>query len=271
MSNEPVYVRDYLVKKYEEFIRNIKSDLDLSYNRCFTYYMADSMNSMIGLTGNDIYACDIVRAGPSALVYLFGLDDPIVSEILKTEDKVERSKRISLILKNGYRGIDIRDINSIFKIIIVMYVYSNFRDVKILEFAKDGMIITGIPEDCESVIPDIFKIRVEKIDKYLRYNKTTVIINSGRDIVIKGFYRDPPEGILDVFRKYPMVDLMELKKLYSSEYLKALITFDDKERIDYLYKFGSGKYLGRTGYVDDYRKILPSKYLVDIVYPYINL
>lgn len=269
------------------FIHVAKGESIAQIGPPFLFYHSDESNSHILV--NDVFSIDIKSAFPTICKILFGIDSKFVKHIYSIENKLEKNIFISTTLKNWSSQTNINylsELNILSKLLIFNYVYTKFSNITILEYAKDGMYITGefnnnydeYQSDFLNIVDKYdIKFHLDKIDTYLRFNKTS-IYKTQNNIQVKGKYKGLPNGLIDILSKllsgnvYNSELLNLIRKLYSKLYFNVLLNGQVSDEIKYLYQFDTKKYLLSSGeFTDSILSVTPHSYLYLILYPVLNL
>lgn len=255
----------------------------------YTFRYGDEISSNILVT--NIVEIDIKSAFPIICKILFGENHPFVQNIFKLDDKLQRNIYISTTLKQQSEkdGVAyLNELNLLSKILILSYVYSNFTNITILEFVKDGVIIKAEPfhnntkDNCEleKIIQEYdIQFHRKKIDTYIRVNKTSILkYNNIEKLKLKGPYNSPPEFILYIFKEffngklYDKPLLYMIKKVYDQLYYNILFKSHLSHDIKKYYQFQDNKFLSANGKVThNIAEINAFSYLEEFIYPVLSL
>lgn len=269
------------------FINVTKGEPIAQIGSPFLFYYSDDLDKDILI--KDIFSIDIKSAFPTICKILFGEESEFVKKIYSYEEKLKRNIFISTTLKNWSQTTNIdylSEITLLSKILIFNYVFSKYSNIKILEYAKDGMYIHGIPntnynEYHEKFFEIMKKYNIvyheDKIDTYIRFNKTS-IYQSKANIEIKGKYKDLPSGLYDIVVKllsgliYNNELISLIQKVYSKDYFNILFYGSVVDYLEYLYKFKNNKFININGdFIESINEVNPYSYLYNIIYPILNL
>jgi len=272
-------------------MKGLLNSLEETYNQTvedkipgFAYYKTNIIHGSIFVESDNLFSFDIKSAGPTFCKLMLGENHPFVQKLFSIDDKVERSKLISISI--SYNRIDVpftlHDLNIFCKYFILTYIHLLFTDVDILEFIKDGVIFIGKRKSevsdnnivMQLISNNLVQVREERLDKYIRYNDTTIIWKDGNIDKIKGKFNNPPDFILSIYKNYPNVELDKIHTIYSKRYFDILYYSRMQDDIETYYRFGKDqkKYLGPKGvFVNTTKDIYPISYLVYVLYPYFNL
>lgn len=276
---------------YEElidiFINITKGESIAQIGSPFLFYYSDDIDKDILI--KDIFSIDIKSAFPTICKILFGDESEFVKKIYSFDKKLERNIFISTTLKQWSQitKVDyLSEITLLSKILIFNYVFSKYSNIKILEYAKDGMYIHGIPntqynEYSEKFFKLMEKYKIvyheDKIETYIRFNKTS-IYQTKNNIEIKGKYKDLPDGLHDIIIKllsgliYNQELILLIQKVYSLDYFNILFYGGVIDYLEYLYKFKNNKFININGdFIDSINNVNPYSYLYNIIYPILNL
>ena len=276
---------------YEElidiFINITKGESIAQIGSPFLFYYSDDIDKDILI--KDIFSIDIKSAFPTICKILFGDESEFVKKIYSFDKKLERNIFISTTLKQWSQitKVDyLSEITLLSKILIFNYVFSKYSNIKILEYAKDGMYIHGIPntqynEHSEKFFKLMEKYKItyheDKIETYIRFNKTS-IYQTKNNIEIKGKYKDLPDGLHDIIIKllsgliYNQELILLIQKVYSLDYFNILFYGGVIDYLEYLYKFKNNKFININGdFIDSINNVNPYSYLYNIIYPILNL
>jgi len=254
----------------------------------FFYYYGDKQNSNILVY--DCVEVDIESAYPTILKILFGENDPFITEMMSKESKLARNIFISTTLKerSNIEGKNyLHDLNIYSKMIVLAFVYSHWKDVTILEFKKDGCVFKGIDNDIFGETAKNFKeyinkyninYHVDKIKKYVRFNKTSIYANE-TTVDIKGSFKGIPKYIkkliIDLFiNKLDPYDnqLDQLIVIYSTKFSEILFRSGLKEEFDYYYKFRETDYFSNfNSFSKNPRDTDPELLMQTVIFPLISL
>jgi len=253
----------------------------------FTYYHSDELKSNI--LARNLFEVDIKSAFPTICTLYFGKDHPFVKRIFELDDKLQRNIFIATTLKAQSEldnGKYLNELNLWSKIFAIGYTYSRYKNITILQYVKDGLIIKGELSDTitieiasflEYINNNNIIFHEEVIDYYLRFNKTT-IMKYANDFTIKGHFRNVPTYIKDVV--IPMIfngdiynssKLSEIKLVYSDKFFQVILHSRLSQELNYYYNIGNNQYLDRFGSLSDISKTFPKMYLLDIIYPILAL
>jgi hypothetical protein len=249
----------------------------------FTYYYSEETKSNI--LAKNVIEIDVKSAFPTICKILFGENHTFVQNIFNIQDKLQRNIFISTTLTEQSK-IDgqhyLNELNLWSKMLILSYAYSNYEEIHILEYVKDGILIKGEKKNNPSIELDTFikKYQIEFHEKiktyYIRFNKTS--ISSDSKIKVKGQYHDPPEyfkHILDSFLKGNIYDselLNHIKRAYSSIYFNILLKSKLNDELKYYYEFQEKKYLdNRNRLTSNIFELYPKSYLFEFIYPLLSL
>ena len=276
---------------YEElidiFINITKGESIAQIGSPFLFYYSDDIDKDILI--KDIFSIDIKSAFPTICKILFGDESEFVKKIYSFDKKLERNIFISTTLKQWSQitKVDyLSEITLLSKILIFNYVFSKYSNIKILEYAKDGMYIHGIAntqynEYSEKFFKLMEKYKIvyheDKIETYIRFNKTS-IYQTKNNIEIKGKYKDLPDGLHDIIIKllsgliYNQELILLIQKVYSLDYFNILFYGGVIDYLEYLYKFKNNKFININGdFIDSINNVNPYSYLYNIIYPILNL
>ena len=276
---------------YEElidiFINITKGESIAQIGSPFLFYYSDDIDKDILI--KDIFSIDIKSAFPTICKILFGDESEFVKKIYSFDKKLERNIFISTTLKQWSQitKVDyLSEITLLSKILIFNYVFSKYSNIKILEYAKDGMYIHGIPntqynEYSEKFFKLMEKYKIvyheDKIETYIRFNKTS-IYQTKNNIEIKGKYKDLPDGLHDIIIKllsgliYNQELILLIQKVYSRDYFNILFYGGVIDYLESLYKFKNNKFININGdFIDSINNVNPYSYLYNIIYPILNL
>ena len=269
------------------FINITKGEPIAQIGSPFLFYYSDDLDKDILI--KDIFSIDIKSAFPTICKILFGDESEFVKKIYSFDKKLERNIFISTTLKQWSQitKVDyLSEITLLSKILIFNYVFSKYSNIKILEYAKDGMYIHGIPntqynEYSEKFFKLMEKYKItyheDKIETYIRFNKTS-IYQTKNNIEIKGKYKDLPDGLHDIIIKllsgliYNQELILLIQKVYSLDYFNILFYGSVIDYLEYLYKFKNNKFININGdFIDSINNVNPYSYLYNIIYPILNL
>jgi hypothetical protein len=254
----------------------------------FSYYYADIND--VHILARDCIELDIRSAFPTICKIMFGEDNAFVKKIFSIEDKFERNKFIAIKLKakqerENHHTKYIEDLNNYCKQFTFGKVYNNYNDVNILEYKKDSLLFNGETSDpifqsVEDCLNDNnVEFRETKIDSYIRFEKTSIYVNS-KNIIVKGKFKDCPEFIIDEVlpellinnNLYNFNNLNKIKTKYSNKYFEILKQNNLINKIKYYYSFGDNQFLDSNGkFTKSIRDIDPNQILIKFLYPIISL
>jgi hypothetical protein len=256
----------------------------------FSYYYADETKSNILVTSCIEY--DIKSAFPNISKFILGEDHQFVKEIFKIDDKLKRNIFISTTLteenKKGNNFLTINELNIYCKIIILGYIYSTYKNINILEYKKDGILISGVEKQYNTkeerqfleIVKSNFTLHKESVTIYSRLNKTSILKYKNNKISIKGKYKKLPTYINDkIIPKFFNGDiynknlLSNIYSIYGSEDLFYLCyNYNILDKIDYYFKFQDGGFLDYNADVQsDIKQISIINYLTYLIYPLLSL
>jgi len=252
----------------------------------FTYQLAEDIKSNV-LT-KQVMEIDIKGAFPTICRLMYGEDSAFVKSIFALPDKFERNKHIAITLKRegDKNGVSyLADLNLWSKILVMGYIYSRYEDIVIIQYVKDGVLFLGtLKEELDSngntfvdfVVKNQVTFHERRIDTFIRFNRTSVI-TYGKELSIKGDYKDPPKLLCDKVIPtilgggiYDYEMLTEVKRLYSKQYCQILRQGSLTDDINRLYLI-NGKYLNSSGKLDALVNLDPRAYLRYILYPILSL
>ena len=269
------------------FINITKGEPIAQIGSPFLFYYSDDVDKDILI--KDIFSIDIKSAFPTICKILFGEQSEFVKKLYSFDKKLDRNIFMSTTLKQWSETTNIdylSEITLLSKILIFNYVFSKYTNIKILEYAKDGMYIYGLPNtEYNSYHEKFFKLmekynivyHEDKIETYIRFNKTS-IYQTKNNIEIKGKYKDLPEGLHDIIVKlmsgliYNQELILLIQKVYSKDYFNILFYGGVVDYLEYLYKFKNNKFININGdFIDSINDVKPYSYLYNIIYPVLNL
>lgn len=239
------------------------------------YYAADENNGKLSASKN-IYEVDISSAFPTICNHIFSKSDPFIIKLNELTDKLSRNIFISTTLKDtGY----LKQLNLISKMIISTCVMQANPDNDIFELKKDGIVYSGdriINTDAYEYYTEElgFKIKENKYNSYVRYNKTSYYVTDD-DVIIKGVYKDRPQYLMDMIKKYYLegeLNTNELNQIYSNKYYEIIRFNKLNELFDKYYLCENNKYLTKGYRYSPFKtifkcEILPKNYLKMFLYP----
>jgi hypothetical protein len=269
--------------------KNIINSDTLANSNALFFYKADYLKSNVLAT--NILEIDIASAFPNICKMLLGHCE-FVSKIFDIDNKIERNIFISTELTKGNYKISISDLNNWSKIIIFGYVFSLYNNIDVLEFKKDSLLFKAIQKPSHSdfdiqfidwLLLNDLKFHINKIDTYIRINKTSFYYDRNR-IITKGFYKNVPNelnniilGIINGRILYDNVALNKIKNMYSDLFLNILVKSGLTEYISNYFSF-DGKFITHDGklviaktYIDIPSICSPFSYLQFIIFPIISL
>ncbi len=280
-------------------MNNIRSELtnlyvkltkDCSINQLgppYVYYHANEMKTNI--LGYDCLDIDIKSAFPTICSILFGKDHQFVKNIYSLDDKLKRNIYISNTLtdqtkRDGYPYI--LELNLWSKMLVLCYTYSNYENITILEYVKDGLIIKGtkknIKKNYDFKLEEFIEqynitFHEDNVDAYIRFNRTS-IYRKQDNIKVKGQYHHPPQYIMYVllmlFKNniYNHSVLKEIKEIYKDLFFQILIQAKLNEEIQQYFSFNKNRYISDGGKLtENLMECKPKQYLVEFIYPIISL
>lgn len=252
----------------------------------YTYYYSDETKSNI--LAKNIIEIDIKSAFPTICKILFGKEHPFVKNIFNINDKLQRNIFISTTLTDQTKIDNIHYLNELnlwSKMLILSYTYLKYKNIHILEYVKDGIMIKG---ELNNEPPELFYILSKFIKEheilfhekikpfYIRFNKTTISIIDDK-LKIKGNYHEPPEYLRTIIQDILNGNiynkkLIELKRIYSKLFFNILYKTALKDDIRYYYQFQENKYLDKNNKLTQtISEIYPKGYLFEFIYPILSL
>lgn len=253
----------------------------------FSYYYADDVQT--NLLAKDVIEVDIKSAFPTICKLYFGEDHPFVKNIFALEDKLERNIYIATTLKQQ-ADLDgsqyLNELNLWSKIFVLGYTYSKYKDISIIQYVKDGVIIQGKLKDTFTQNQHIFLNYIvdhniifheTPILYYIRFNKTS-IIKTSNELKVKGKFRNLPKYIetelLPRFFNGEIYDsdlLYHIRDIYSRTYFEILKGGKLFMDIEYFYGLNENQYLNIQENFGGLGNICPKIYLIGIIYPILSL
>lgn len=214
---------------------------------------ADDIESDI-IISNLIYL-DIKSCGPTIVKIIYSETEPdFVKKVLSEENKIERSKTITIYLKNKSNSDNknyISELDQIAKIVILGTLYNEYENITLIEYEKDGVLFKGnklnypISYTFQELVYSEFEIHKEEILYYLRINKNTSInIYDNKVYSIKGYYKDPPEYIKNIVLPNLFfenkIDEEEILKIYNEKTYNIFEKTNSVHSIKNYYCFKNG-------------------------------
>jgi hypothetical protein len=255
----------------------------------FTYFEADEIKSNIYVT--DLIELDITAAFPTICKFYFGEQHQLVKNIFQITEKKQRNIYIATTLTEQSK-IDgknyLQELNLWCKILILGYIYSQYENIDIIEYKKDGVLFKGDHINTLSSIAVKFNEFIKEqnvifhktvINQYMRINKTSIFDIAG-SIDIKGGYKSMPDYLaLEVLplllinsKIYDHKTLNEIKQKYTYKYSQIVIKSGIKEYIDKYYRFKNNTFLDCNGKLTkNIQEIYIQSYLSYIIYPALSL
>jgi len=224
------------------------------------YYYADKMSPDLSndlsfsVIFENVISVDIQKCHITICKHYF---PELYNELITIEDKTERSKKLSIFLKEQrLQSINNRDyikeFDNIAKIVSLGYIYNNYKDIHIIEYQKDGATFYTsdkldypLEPEFNSIIEELgFKFHILNLRYYFRFNKITVKLTSDNDVVVKGEkYKNPPEFITDVFFKeiFKLDNkfLNKIKSIYSKQFHDIIKELKLYKELKYYYYFNN--------------------------------
>lgn len=268
---------DY-IKHYQE----ITKDCPFNTDPTEIFYYAEQKHLETNLLVRESIEIDIASAFPSLCKFLLGENHPFVQKIFEFTDKLERNKFISINLTHKDFNINLKNLNSWSKFIVLGYIYNNFNNVNIIEYKKDGALFTGnykyddANKEFNDYIENVINIEfhIDKVDLYIRFNDTS-IFKYGEKISVKGKYKNIPmflsEKVLSsILNKDFDIEVLTLVKYhYSDLYYEILTAANLGQELNYYYKF-SKKFIQKDGSLD-FSPANPKNIFIYFLYPIITM
>lgn len=189
------------------------------------YYLADSEKSKVCF--RNIYEIDISAAFPTICKFLFKEEKTFLEKINSLmNNKLERNIFIATTLKDTEY---LKQLNTISKMIISSILMDADPNAIVLELKKDGIVYSGEPVTSGKLYQYFsqmgFSIKSQKIQFYLRCQKTSHFFNPPDQLQIKGFLKDRPEflyhTLINILNNND-VDYASLNSIYSKKFFKII-------------------------------------------------
>ncbi len=268
------------IKFPEQYKEIAKADKSISW------YLADSTDQFVTIsksTNNNILEIDIRQAFTTICRNLFEPTNDFIIKMNQIEDKKSRNIFIATSLVNTEY---LRLLNIISKVIIFGILFE-IGEILLLELKKDGALISCDDETLNKitniadqnsefikyVIDHNFEFHVDQYAKYLRSNKTSYLLTTDNDVIVKGIYKHSPSYIKNVQREILLDaydNFEDLLKIYSTKYYKILSSNNLSELLNGFYICDNKRYLAEDGkYIikEINNNIDPKNYLKTFIYP----
>lgn len=219
----------------------------------YNYYYADEFNSKIYL--KNLIKIDIKSAFPTICNLLFDKNSEFIQQLNSIEDKLEKNIFISNSLKVLTDKNYLKLLNQYCKIIVFTQIYNNYENIEVFEYQKDGVLFTGekipaVNKDIQKILTDNFIFHLDKINLYLRFQKTSLFITNQIDI--KGQYKNPPKYLYKkilplIFEDEYNPKLNNIINIYNTKYFMFLKHLNLSEELLYYFRFNEKYYLDNNG------------------------
>lgn len=223
-----------------------KDDRLYNIGEVFNYYYAESVKSNI--LARSLIKIDIKAAFPTLCNLIFENDKEFLNKLNSIDDKLERNIFISNTLKNRTEKNYLIELNNYSKIVVFAYIFNNYDDITVFEFQKDGVLFSGTKVfdkkiKLKNILEKYFKFHIDKVDMYLRFEKTSLYYNQlSTKIEFKGMLKSPPiklQKIITEVISNPYKNLNFLKEIYNDEYLDVCIKLHIHESLNEYFKFNN--------------------------------
>lgn len=241
------------IQYYGELVTS--NDKIFNLGEIFNYYYADNLN--VRVSSKNLIKIDIKSAFPTICELMFGSNSNFILELKTIEDKLERNIFISNTLKDIPDKNYLLELNNYCKIVIMSYIFNYYDDIFIFEYQKDGVLFSGTKtfskiKEFDKLINSQFEFHIDIIEKYIRFNKTSLIYDNNNNLHIKGGYKDPPLTLVNVLKELfqdsdSKINLDYLLNIYSKEYFEYIYNLKMIDEINNYFKFNKKYFLDIYG------------------------
>lgn len=258
-----------LINYYGELVTS--NDKIYNLGEIFNYYYADDLN--VQISSKNLIKIDIKSAFPTICELMFGSKSQFIQELKLIDNKFDKNVFISNTLKNIPNRNYLLELNNYCKIIIMSYIFNYYDNVFIFEYQKDGVLFSANKtfsknKQFDTLINKHFKFHIDNIEKYIRFNKTSIMYYNN-ELIIKGMYKDPPIELFNILKKVlnnENINLDYLLEIYSKKYLNYIKILKLHDELMNYYKFNKKYYLDKYGNrvtnIDECYHRGPLKYLL---------
>jgi len=247
-------------KRYKEWKYYDSSGLLDVENGPLVYYLADDGDNKV--FAKDCYLLDIRSAYPTLVNFLYEKDIE-KREFLKTLNSIKDKLAKNIYISTNLSSEELKMLGRLAKFVIVSFVLEIARefdtDIKILELKKDGVLIKTDDQNVLILLDQLIgddwytkfnnfyteflrfvgiRIKVEKIARYLRVDKTSYYLNGTFDI--KGLRKTAPSYLAEVRERIVNDENIEvlyqdLQKYYNKKTAMLLEFLNKRDEISRYY------------------------------------